>query len=186
MTDATFTQDEGNQFIIACHHDFDGVKKALEEKPGLAHAFNEEMNESALGASGHMGRRDIAELLLNAGAELELATAAMLGRRDVVQAALAENSANATSGGAHGIPLAFHAAMSGDVELLEMLWNAGAQDALKNSLHGAVWHNRQAAARWLLERGASVTEKNWQGKTTLEFAEESGLTDMLAVLKEYA
>ncbi|TAK11464.1 MAG: ankyrin repeat domain-containing protein [Anaerolineae bacterium] len=186
MADPSYTLEEGNQFIIACHHDLDGVKQKLAEKPDLAHAFNEEMNESALGAGGHMGRRDIAEVLLAAGAEMELATAAMLGKKDTVRAALAEDPANANAVGAHGIPLAFHAAMSGDVELLEMLWNAGAQDALKTSLHGAVWHNRLPAARWLLEHGASVDEKNWQGKTTLEFAEESSLNDMLAVLKEFA
>ncbi|MBI3158573.1 MAG: ankyrin repeat domain-containing protein [Chloroflexi bacterium] len=183
MATAESTPDEGNQFIIECHFDLETVKKKVAEKPGLVHAFNEQMNESALGAAGHMGRRDIAEFLLAQGAEMELATAAMLGRTDLVKTALTENPAKANSGGAHGIPLAFHAAMSGEVELLQMLWDAGAQEALKASLHGAVWHNRLAAAGWLLEHGASTSEKNFQGKTTIEFAEESGLAEMLELLR---
>lgn len=181
-----YTPDEGNQFIIECHFDLDAVRRKAAQTPALVHAFNAQMNESALGAAGHMGRRDIAEFLLEQGAEMELATAAMLGRTDLVAEALAQDPAKANSGGAHGIPLAFHAAMSGDVELLEMLWHAGAQEALKTSLHGAVWHNRLAAARWLLEHGASVAEKNFQGKTTLEIAEENGQTEMLGLLQEYA
>lgn len=186
MPENAYSREEGDQFIIDCHFDLATVKKKVSENPALVRAFNPEMNESALGAAGHMGRRDIAEFLLAQGAELELATAAMLGRIELVKTTLDEDPARAASGGAHGIPLAFHAAMSGEVALLELLWAAGAQEPLKTSLHGAVWHNRLDAARWLLEHGASVNEKNFQGKTTLEYAEESGLHEMLALLQEYA
>lgn len=185
MTETSFTQEEGNQFIMDCHFDLETVRNKAGANPALVRAFNHEMNESPLGAAGHMGRRDIAEYLLAQGAELELATAAMLGRTEVVQAALAADPAKANSGGAHGIPLAFHAAMSGEVALLELLWEAGAQEALKTSLHGAVWHNRLAAARWLLEHGASVEERDYRGKNTLQAAEENELTEMLALLREY-
>ena len=42
--------------------------------------------ETGLGAAAHMGRRDIAEVLLSAGARLDLFAAAMLGKLDVVRA----------------------------------------------------------------------------------------------------
>ena len=42
--------------------------------------------ETALGAAGHMGRRDIAEVLLARGARLDVFAAAMLGQADIVRA----------------------------------------------------------------------------------------------------
>ena len=72
------SQKEANQFIGKCHQDLETVQKRVAEKPAIVNVFNEKVHESALGAAGHMGRRDIAEYLLENGAELELAAAAML------------------------------------------------------------------------------------------------------------
>lgn len=185
MPKTTYTQEEGNQFIIDCHTDLNAVKSKLAANPALANAFNPEINESALGASGHMGRPDIARVLLDNDAEMELATAAMLGDRAYVQAALDEDPALAASGGAHNIPVAFHAAMSGDIEIMQMLWEAGAEGPVRGALFGAVWKNRVAMARWLLERGATVEGKDPQGRSMLEVAEAAGHEEMAALLKEH-
>jgi hypothetical protein len=115
MNAQTYSQEEGNKFIIECHSDLDTVKRRLAENPALANAYNGAMIESAIGAAGHMGRADIAEELLAHGAKLELAAAAMLGRKDMVAEALKKDPSLSVSGGAHNIPVAFHAAMSGDV-----------------------------------------------------------------------
>jgi ankyrin repeat protein len=184
MTEIAFTQEEANQFIINCHMDLDKVQARLAENPALASAFNPELNESALGAAGHMGRPDIAQLLLEHGAEMELAAAAMLGDRDYVRAALDRDPALAASGGAHNIPVAFHAAMSGDTQIMQMLWDAGAEGLVRGALFFAVWKDQLPMARWLLESGASVEGRDPQGRSVLEVAEANGNTEMVALLKE--
>jgi ankyrin repeat protein len=182
MSATRFTQEEGNQFIIECHSDLETVKRKLAEKPELASAFNADMYESALGAAGHMGRSDIAETLLAAGAQMELATAAMMGNRAVVKEALGRDTKLAKSGGAHNIPVAFHAAMSGDTEIMQMLWNAGAEDEVRNALIGAVMKNRVDLVTWMLERGASKDVKTWDGKSPAELAEQLGFTELSKLL----
>lgn len=182
MNEQTYTQDEANQFIIECHFDLETVKRKLAAQPELVRAYNPETIESALGAAGHIGRADIAEVLLANGAELELAAAAMLGRRDVVRAAIEIDPQAAFSGGAHNIPLAFHVALSGDSEMMQMLWDAGAQEPVRASLHGAVIKNRVAMAKWLLQHGASMDVKNYEGKTPLEVAQQLELNEMVELL----
>jgi ankyrin repeat protein len=184
MPETALPQEEANQFIIDCHMDLDKVQARLAENPALASAFNPDLNESALGAAGHMGRPDIARLLLEHGAELELAAAAMLGDGDYVQAALDRDPALAVSGGAHNIPVAFHAAMSGDTQIMQMLWDAGAEGPVRGALFFAVWKDQLPMARWLLERGASVEGKDPQGRSMLEVAEANGNEEMVALLKE--
>jgi ankyrin repeat protein len=181
--DTEFTQEEANQFIIDCHADLETVKQKIAEKPGLAHAYNPETDESALGAASHMGRKDIAEFLLGSGAELDIAAAAMLGRREAAQALLEKDSSLATSGGAHGIPIAFHAALGGDVEIAQLLLDNGAGEALKGALLGAVHMNRVEMARWLLDPEAMPDAKAVEGRTALQMAEERGFGEIAAMLR---
>jgi ankyrin repeat protein len=182
MDNLTFTQEEANQFIIECHNDLEAVKEKVSRKPTLVNAFNPELNETALGAAGHMGRRDIVEFLLSNGAILEFATAAMLGRREVVAERLAKNPKLAFSGGAHGIPVAYHAAMSGDTEIMQMLWEAGAEEQIRDSLIGAVNFGHVEMVRWLLEHGARRDVKAFNGLTPLEIAERNGMTEIANLL----
>jgi ankyrin repeat protein len=182
MDDHTFSQEEANQFIIDCHSDLETVREKAGVKPTLVNAFNPEMNETALGAAGHVGRRDIAEFLLSRGAILELATAAMLGRRDEVARQLAKDPKLALSGGAHGIPVAFHAAMSGDTEIMQMLWEAGAQEPIRDALIGAVRFGHTGMVRWLLEHGARTDIKAFNGLSALEIAEQNGMTEIARLL----
>ena len=70
--------------------------------------------ESALGAAAHMGRRDIAEYLLACGARLDVFSAAMLGRLEIVRAMLDDNPALRAAPGPHGISLLAHAQAGGE------------------------------------------------------------------------
>jgi len=104
------------RFIGNAHGDFDAVRTALEETPGLLNAAWDWGGgdwETALGAAAHMGRRDIALYLIERGARVDLFAAAMLGRLEVVQAILAWDPAALHRPGPHGIPLAAHAAVGG-------------------------------------------------------------------------
>jgi hypothetical protein len=114
-------------FVGNAHGDLDEVSRLLEQEPALANAAWDWGGgdwETALGASAHMGEREIALFLLEHGARLDLFAAAMLGWVDVVRTALAARPELRDAQGAHGIPLIAHARKGGDaarevVELLE-------------------------------------------------------------------
>jgi hypothetical protein len=113
-------------FVGSAHGDLDAVRAALDAEPQLANAAWDWGGgdwESALGAAAHMGRRDIAELLLEHGARLDVFAAAMLGDVDVVRAILAAHPELRNAAGPHGIPLRAHAEAGGDQALpvLELL-----------------------------------------------------------------
>lgn len=103
-------------FVIYAHTDLAMVKKLVEKEPGLVLAY---MNwggddwESALGAASHMGRRDMAEFLLERGARIDIFCAAMLGLVDVVKAFITLQPKLIDAKGPHGFSLHFHAQVGG-------------------------------------------------------------------------
>jgi hypothetical protein len=104
-------------FVVAGHHDLEGVRTMLVEQPGLVNAawdWGGGDFETALGAAAHMGRADIARCLLESGARFDLYAAAMLGQLEAVRAVLEANPAARHTPGAHGIPLLVHAQQGGD------------------------------------------------------------------------
>ena len=114
-------------FVANAHGDLEAVRSLLAEEPRLVNASWDWGGgdwETGLGAAAHMGRRDIALVLLENGARLDLFAAAMLGDVDVVRATLAAFPAMRDELGPHGIPLIEHARAGGDdaravLELLE-------------------------------------------------------------------
>ena len=115
------------QFVIAGHGDAAAVRAALGDEPGLLNACWDWGGgdwETALGGAAHMGRRDIALVLLEHGARLDVFAAAMLGETEIVRALLDAFPRLADARGPHGIPLLAHAVAGGEegrgvVELLE-------------------------------------------------------------------
>jgi hypothetical protein len=114
-------------FIANAHGDLEYVREALAEEPALVNAAWDWGGgdwETALGAASHMGRRQIAFLLLEHGARLDLFAAAMLGDFDIVSAVLADFPDMHDAKGPHGISLVEHARAGGEdaravLELLE-------------------------------------------------------------------
>ena len=103
--------------VANSHGDIDYVRAALAEDPTLANAawdWGDGDWETALGAAGHMGRRDIAELLLAHGARLDIFVAAMLGELEIVESMLAAHPEMRTASGPHGISLLRHAEAGGE------------------------------------------------------------------------
>jgi ankyrin repeat protein len=99
-------------FVLVAHGYADAVRTALERDPALANATVDWGGgdwESALGAASHVGNREIAELLLEHGARLDVFAAAMLEMVDVVRAALEARPELRDATGPHGIPLRAHA-----------------------------------------------------------------------------
>jgi hypothetical protein len=77
-----------------------------------------------------MGRSDIASYLLEHGARLDLFAAAMLGKLDIVRAALAAYSEAINVPGPHGIPLIAHAQAGGSeaIQVYEYLKSLASQN----------------------------------------------------------
>jgi hypothetical protein len=115
------------EFVSKAHGDLDAVRELLEREPALLNAAWDWGGgdwETGLGAAAHMGRRDIALVLLERGARMDIFAAAMLGEVETVRAMLAAHPALRDAPGPHGIPLLAHAQAggkeaSGVVELLE-------------------------------------------------------------------
>ena len=106
-----------NEFVSSAHGNFDAVKELLEREPALVNAawdWGSGDWETGLGAAAHMGRRDIAEYLLEHGARIDLFAAAMLGQLEFVKAAIAAFPDAAHVAGPHGIPLIVHAEKGGE------------------------------------------------------------------------
>lgn len=114
------------EFVANAHGDLDAVRGTLDLHPTLVNACWDWGGgdwETALGASSHVGRRDIAELLLGRGARLDVFAAAMLGEVDVVRAVLSAHPEAVHVLGPHGIPLRAHAEAGGEQarRVLELL-----------------------------------------------------------------
>lgn len=118
-----------HEFVRVGHFDLDRVKAMLAEEPALLNAAWDWGGgdwEAAIGGAGHMGRRDIAQYLLEQGARMDVFVAAMLGRLDIVEPTLKAFPSLLNSKGPHGIPLMAHAREGGAeaakvVALLESL-----------------------------------------------------------------
>lgn len=105
------------EFVGVAHADYDRTKELLALEPGLINATWDRGGgdfETALGAAAHMGRKDIAEFLLQHGARLDIFAAAMLGNLEIVQAGLTAYPDAIRIPGPHNIPLIEHARAGGE------------------------------------------------------------------------
>lgn len=180
--------DTARAFVTAAHFSPEKVKQMLTEQPELLHVayqWQEGDIETAIQAASHMGSVEIAEYLLEQGAPLAIYTAAMLGRVEDVRMMLADDLNNAQIRGAHGIPLMTHVALGGSIEIAELVLSAGGDEGLSFALHGALARCDTDMVRWLLDHGATdLNVKNYQDKTPLEVAIESGCDDIAVILRE--
>jgi Ankyrin repeat len=120
---------EIQDFVANAHGDIDYVRTALEQQSSLANAswdWGDGDWETGLGAAAHMGRRDIAELLLEHGARMDIFAAAMLGEVEIVHSIISAHPAMRNAKGPHTITLRAHAEAGGEqaravLELLDSL-----------------------------------------------------------------
>lgn len=115
-TPSPLDSDLVREFVANAHADLEAVRNALAEHPTIANAAWDWGGgdwETGLGAAAHMGRRDIAEVLLAQGARIDLFAAAMLGEVEIVRAILAAHPELRDAKGPHTIPLRAHAEAGG-------------------------------------------------------------------------
>src|SRR6478609_11872644 len=105
------------RFVIAGHFNLEAVKEMLAADPNLINGAIDWGNgdfETALGGASHMGRRDIAEFLLEHNARMDVFAATMLGKLDIVKAAVTAFPNVVQVPGPHKIPLIKHAEKGGE------------------------------------------------------------------------
>ena len=119
------------EFVLKAHGDLDFVRQTVEREPAVVNAAWDWGGgdwETGLGAASHVGRRDIAEYLLEHGARKDVFAAAMLGEVDVVRAMLDAQPELREARGPHGISLRAHAEAGGEQAggVLDLLHGAAA------------------------------------------------------------
>jgi ankyrin repeat protein len=183
------TTEQIREFVLAGHGNLARVKEMLAETPALlnaAYQWQDNDYETALQAAAHVGNRPIAEYLLAQGAPLDICTAAMLGRQAEVERFVAGDPTQINAVGAHGISLLTHAALSGDLALVQWLYAHGARAGMSAALHNAVSQGHEELVRWLLQHGdADLGWKNFQGKTALMIATERGWEPIAQLLRAH-
>ncbi|MGH7599070.1 MAG: ankyrin repeat domain-containing protein [bacterium] len=125
------SSDLVKEFVIAGHGNVDRVKELLAQEQGLLNAtwdWGGGDFETALGGAGHMGRKDIAEFLINKGCRMDIFVATMLGKLDVVKAMLTAYPELIHSKGPHGLTFLHHARKGGEetAPVLKYLESLGA------------------------------------------------------------
>jgi uncharacterized protein len=178
-------QDMVEPFVLAAHGNLARVRDLHTQHSELLNTKWEKFDENALEAAGHMGRRDIAGFLLENGAPLTVYAAAMLGEEDRVAEFLQENPSLARTPGVHGFSVLYHAGLSGNVEIAELLLAQGGDVGQDAALHAATAGDHRIMATWLLVHGADVNALNFEGKKPLQVARELGYEDMATLLTEH-
>ncbi len=180
------SQELVEEFVLAAHANPAKVRALHTAHPELLTVPWAKFDETALQAASHMGRREVAEYLLAAGAPLDICAAAMLGWTDRVASFLATDAGLAQARGAHGIPVLYHAALSGDPAIGDLLVAHGGGEGRAAALHGAILFGHTAMVAWLLEAGPlDVQIRNFDGKTPLQAAQERDQTEIADLLRQH-
>lgn len=104
-------------FVIAGHGNLEAVKSMLAREPGLLNAswdWGGGDFEEAIEGAAHVGNRDIALYLISKGARMNIFTAAMLGKFEIVKEMINAYPELLKAKGPHGLDLVHHALAGGE------------------------------------------------------------------------
>lgn len=120
-------------FVGAGHRNIDKVKALLKEHPTLlnaAHDWKYGDFETCLGAASHVGYKELAQYLIEVGAQGNIFTACLFGKMEVVKPMLEAFPTLLHAKGPHGFTLLHHADKGGEeaLEVKEYLASLGATE----------------------------------------------------------
>jgi len=111
-----YPQDLVKEFVIAGHGDIAKMQVMMKEHPNLIYSKFDWGNgdfEAAIEGAGHVGNKDIANLLLDAGSRVTLFVLTMLGRTELVKPILEAYPKLVFANGPHGFTMLHHAKVGG-------------------------------------------------------------------------
>lgn len=111
-----YTIDLVKEFVIAGHGNFDKTQSMIKDHPNLIFSKFDWGNgdfEAAIEGAGHVGNREIAEFLIDAGSRVTLFVLTMLGRIELVKPVLEAYPKLIFAYGPHGFTLLHHAKVGG-------------------------------------------------------------------------
>ncbi len=123
-----YSAEEITEFVFAAHKDLDETKKIIKKKPLLLNCTNQFKKgdfETALGGASHMGRKDIADHLVELGARMDIFNMTFLGHTELVKEYVKVSPAYLNSPGPHGFTLLHHAKVGGHDDLASWLEDQG-------------------------------------------------------------
>jgi len=164
------------------------VKALLDSNASLATAKNEK-GQSALLLAAYGGKKEIRDLLLARGVELELHEAAATGQLERVKEIVEKDPALAKSYSPDGFPVFALAAVFGHKDVAEYLLEKGAEmnaAAINgtgyNALTGAVASGHTTLVSWLLANGAEPNYRYGAGYSPLLTAAANGHLGVVSIL----
>lgn len=135
--DPVFSQEEIKEFVFAAHNDLEKCKQIIGSKPLILNCANQGKKgdfETALGGASHMGRRDIADLLISKGARMDIFSHAFLGHDELVKTMIDTYPKLLFSPGPHGFTLLHHAEVGENIKLADWIRKQGLEETfLKGS-----------------------------------------------------
>lgn len=128
-----YSLDLVKEFVIAGHGEITKVRTMLPDHPNLIYSKFDWGNgdyEAAIEGAGHVGNKEIAEYLINAGSRVTLFVLTMLGKTQLVKPILETYPKLVFAIGPHGFTMLHHAKMGGPdaVELYDFLQEKGLKE----------------------------------------------------------
>lgn len=174
--------------------DVEAIMAFLEKRPGLVKAKNND-SQTPLHVAAKNGRKELAALLLDKGAEVNakdraegtpLHWAVLHGDRGVIELLLARGAAANVGERRRWTPL-HYAAWKGRKDLAELLLARGADVDAKQiegmtPLHIAAMNDKKEVAELLISKGAKIDAKDNQGRTPLLYAAVKGYVETSILL----
>ena len=147
-----------SRVVGVSHGNEDATRDLVASDPELAHSISY-VDEAAVEAAAHTGRRPIVSYLLENGAPYSLPTATTMGDIEWARTLLDEDPLRVFERGAHDFPLMWYPAIGGgSVAMAELLLEYGADIEQEHTgttaLHFAVRGGQAELVAFLLERGA--------------------------------
>ncbi len=175
-------------FVGKSHGDADYVVEALGQQPLLAHSIST-TSEMCIEAGAHMGRRNIVEKLMNAGAPYSLPSAVMMGDMVTVTNLLDEDPNRIHERGAHDFALLWYPIIGRcGIDMMQLLLDRGANVEDQHflgttALHWAALGANVEMIEILLANGANINRKGRkfgaEPKTPLQMAREDQIKSFL-------
>ena len=180
-------------FVGKSHGDIKTVKTLLKNEPTLVNCtwdWGGGDYETGLGAASHVGRKEIANLLLDHGARLDVFAASMLGMAGVVSEMLKVRPELHATPGPHDIPMLSHAIFGREdaSDVFTLLLDSGADVNAKSKmlmtpLMAAVSVSNIEQAKELLRRGADPAAKDIKGVSILDVAKRRKDKNVVELIK---